>query len=129
MDGQLAVFGMDFRYDMRGPTGDYFTPLFIDLSDALGGAPFVVIETSDLAIAIVENGETGCRSARMSCPTRAPMPPRWESACPKPPHPKPPRPNLQPPNQQPPNRPPRPEVGGCPPTGACAGGGRRRSAL
>ncbi len=59
MDGQLAVFGMDFRYDMRGPTGDYFTPLFIDLSDALGGAPFVVIETSDLAIAIVENGEDG----------------------------------------------------------------------
>ncbi len=54
--GTLPVFGMDFAYDMRGPTGDYFTPLYLDLLDVVPGGIFVAIETSDLTIAVVEGG-------------------------------------------------------------------------
>ncbi|GGH43517.1 hypothetical protein GVY41_01420 [Frigidibacter albus] len=54
--GALPVFGMDFAYDMRGPTGDYFTPLFLDLLDVVPGGIFVAIETTDLTVAVVEGG-------------------------------------------------------------------------
>ena len=54
-----SVFGVSFRYDMRGKTDDFFHPLYFNMMKANNGRPYSFLEVKDHLIASLKRETNG----------------------------------------------------------------------